>query len=91
MVIIGHTREFAKHAELAIEKECKACGFRRFARPRGALEIPKVCLDGSDVFVIEELPGIIVANEAFRQVVDAHQHTGVRFVPTAEWRSDPAM
>lgn len=88
LVIIGHTRGYTEYVDLEIESECKECGRRAFAYPQEGFVIPEECWDGSDIFVIDELPGIRVVTEAFRQVVGKCQHTGMEFVPVSEWR-DP--
>lgn len=86
LVVIGHTTGYAEHVGLQIESECKECGRRVFAYPQEGIVMPEECWDGSDVFVIDELPGIEVVTDAFRQVVEKYQHTGVEFVPVDEWR-----
>lgn len=88
LVIIGHTRGYAERTGLEIEDECKECGRRTFTYPREALVVPEKCWDGSDIFGIDELPGIWVVTEAFRLAIEKYQYTGVDFVLTAEWR-DP--
>ena len=88
LVVIGHTREYAVHVGLQIESECKECGRRVYARPQEGLVIPEECWDGSDIFGIDELPGIHVVTEAFRLAIREHRHSGVSFVPVGEWR-DP--
>lgn len=87
LVIIGRTKGYAERLELQIEKECKECGYRSFARPRKGLVIPEECWDGSDIFVINEF-GLRVVTKAFCQVVERYQHTGVEFIPLDDWR-DP--
>lgn len=86
LVIIGHTRGYANQVALEIEAECEECGRRVFFYPKEGLVVPELCWDGSDIFVIDDLPGIYVVTEGFRQVVEKHQHTGVEFIPIDEWR-----
>ena len=57
-------------------------------RPKAGLSIPEERWDRSDIFVVDELPGIRIVTEAFRQVIRKYRHTGVAFVPIDEWR-DP--
>jgi hypothetical protein len=87
LVIVGHTVGYSERVQLEIEKKCEECGRRRFAYPQTGLVLPEECWDGSDIFVIEEL-GVRVVTEAFRQVIEKHQHSGLEFVPLDEWR-DP--
>jgi hypothetical protein len=88
LVIIGHTRGYAERVGLQVESECRECGLRVFTYPQEGLVIPEECWDGYDIFLIDELPGIRVVTDAFRQVVEKYQHTGVEFVPIDKWR-DP--
>jgi hypothetical protein len=87
LIIVGHTRGYANSVGLQISDQCDECGRRRFMAPREGLIIPVESWDGSDIFVIDEL-GIQIVTESFRRVVEEHQHSGLRFVPIAEWR-DP--
>jgi len=88
LIIIGHTRGYAQRVGLTIRSECTECGRRAFEPPQEGLVMPEDTWDGSDIFVIDELPGIYVVMEEFRQVIQKHQHTGVEFVGLDEWR-DP--
>jgi hypothetical protein len=50
--------------------------------------MPIDCWDGSDIFVIDELPGLTIVTESVRQVIEQYRHTGVECTPLADWR-DP--
>lgn len=85
MVVVGHTREYSGRVALEIEADCRECGRRVYVRPKEGLLIPTECWDGSDIFVIDELPGIYVVTETFREVIRQHKCTGVKFVAVDEW------
>lgn len=87
LIIVGHTIGYSKCVQLEVNRKCDDCGRQRFAYPREGLALPEECWDGSDIFVIEEL-GVRVVTEAFREVVERYQHTGLVFVSPSEWR-DP--
>lgn len=86
LVIIGHTRGYAARIGLGIEMECEECGLRIHRYPRVGLEMPLECWDGSDIFQIDELPGIEVVTEPVKELIEKNGHTGVLCVPIAEWR-----
>ena len=86
MVVIGHTRGYSERVALEIDSECRECGRRAYVYPRQGLLVPRECWDGSDIFLIDELPGLYVVTEAFREVIEKHQYTGTKFVPIDEWR-----
>jgi hypothetical protein len=86
MVVIGHTRGYSERVVLEIDSECKECGRRAYVYPKQGLLVPRECWDGSDVFLIDELPGLYVVTEAFREQIEKHQYTGAEFVPVDEWR-----
>ena len=85
LVVIGRTRGYPEKVGLVIDKECKVCGRRIYFPPLDGLVMPQECWDGMDIFMVEGV-GVQVATEAFRQVIEQHQHTGVTFVPIADWR-----
>jgi hypothetical protein len=86
LIVIGHTRGYTEHVALKLESECRECSRKVFVYPREGLIIPEECWDMSDIFVIDELPGIHVVTEAFRNIIEKYQHTGVEFVAIDEWR-----
>jgi len=86
MIVIGHTRGYSERVALEIDSECKECGRRAYVYPKQGLLVPRECWDGSDIFLIDELPGLYVVTEAFREVIKKHQYTGAEFVTTDEWR-----
>ena len=88
LIVVGHTRGYASLVELEIRDECSECGRKAYRRPENGLVLPQECWDGSDILTIDELPGITIVTEAFRQVVASHRHTGIELVPIEEWR-DP--
>jgi len=89
LVVIGHTKDYAHHAGLVPEFECPECGFRRYAKARTAIVMPIECWDGSDVFAIEELPGLRITTQAFRATVEALSFSGVRFTHIDDWVDYP--
>ncbi len=88
-VVIGHTRNYAERTGLQIEYECTECGYQRYARPRTAIDMPEQCWDGSDVFLIEELPGFCIVTDAFKEVVERHKFSGVTFTDITRWLDYP--
>ena len=88
LVIIGHTRGYAEHVPLKVDSECQECGRRAYRYPQHGIPMPLECWDGSDIFLIDELPGLPIVTEAVRRVLEEYQHTGVECTPLAEWR-DP--
>jgi hypothetical protein len=88
LIIIGSTRRYAEVVGLKVEQECRMCGYIHFRRPKQGLEMPLECWDGSDIFVIEELPGLYVVTDVVRKVIEENGFTGVRLVPSAKWE-DP--
>jgi hypothetical protein len=87
MVVIGHTRGYSEQVRLEIEAQCSECGRLVYVRPKRGLSMQRQCWDGSDIFQIDELPGIYVVTDAFREVIETHQCTGVEFVALDEWRN----
>lgn len=61
------------------------CGRMTYERPAHGLVLPPETWDQSDIFVIDELPGVYVVTESFRETVLSHGLTGVEFVPITEW------
>jgi len=89
LVIIGHTRGYAERVGLDKEDVCQECNRRPvYSRPQEGLVIPEECWDGSDIFVIDELPGLEIVTEAVRQLIEEQKYTGVICTPISEWR-DP--
>jgi hypothetical protein len=88
LVIIGATRNYAQVVGLKVEQECKLCGYVHFRRPKQGLEMPLECWDGSDIFMIEELPGLYVVTESVRSIIEHYNFSGVKLTPLAEWE-DP--
>jgi len=88
LVIIGHTSGYSRLVALELDRECEECGRRSFVAPQEGLPMPLECWDGSDIFVIDELPGLTLVTEAVRQVIEQYRHTGVKCTPIADWR-DP--
>ena len=86
MVVIGHTRGYSERVALEMDAECKECGRQAYIRPKQGFLIPEECWDGSDIFLVDELPGIYVVTETFQEVIEMHQCTGVGFVAIDEWR-----
>ena len=86
MIVIGHTRGYSDQVGLEIEAECSECGRLAYVYPKHGLSMPRQCWDGSDIFQIDELPGIYLVTEAFREVIENHHCTGVVFVAIDEWR-----
>jgi hypothetical protein len=87
LIIIGRTKGYPERVRLSIDADCSECGRRTYAPPRDVFVIPEDTWDGSDIFAVEGIGEYVVTDE-FRQVVEEHGHTGVDFVPIAEWR-DP--
>ena len=44
--------------------------------------------DGSDVFEVRGLPGVIVVSERFKQLVDTHKITNALFIPAEKYAYD---
>jgi hypothetical protein len=88
LVIIGHTRGYAEHVRLLTDSECSECGRRAYVFPQEGVRMPIDCWDGSDIFVIDELPGLTIVTESVRQVIEQYGHTGIECMPIADWR-DP--
>lgn len=88
LVIVGHTRGYAQHVNLLVEETCSTCQICIFRRPQQGLVIPHECWDGSDIFIIDELPGLTIVTDRVRQVIERYNLKGVECTPIIEWR-DP--
>jgi hypothetical protein len=86
LVVVGHTFCYAQIVGLTKEQECRECGHVAYHFPDDGLEMPLECWDGSDIFVIDELPGVNIVTNSFRQVIEANSFTGVAFTPIEYWR-----
>jgi hypothetical protein len=87
LVVIGHTHNYTQWVSLPIEEECASCGRKSYRRPLRGIDIPIECWDGSDIFLIDELPGIYVITESFRRVIEENMFTSVTITPVEEWES----
>ena len=87
LVVIGHTRNYAHEVSLPIEEECASCGRKSYRRPSRGIDIPIECWDGSDIFLIDELPGIYVITESFRRVIEDNMFTSVTITSVEEWEA----
>lgn len=90
-VVIGHTRAYTSRVKLAVKRECDVCGRRLYVPPSDGLVVPVDTWDGSDVFVIEELPGLVLVTDEFRRVVEANKMTGITLTPARDWRDPLAI
>jgi len=88
LVIVGHTQCYAERVGLQVDSECSECGRRAYLVPQEGIPMPKECWDGSDIFMIDELPGLTIVTAAVRDLIKQYGHTGVRCTPLTDWR-DP--
>lgn len=86
LVVIGHTRGYAEAVGLKIDKECELCGYVTYYYPKQNLKMPLECWDGSDIFIVDELPGLYIVTEATCNVIEQHHFTGIKLFPIAEWK-----
>jgi len=89
LVVVGHTRNYAERTGLLPIEDCPECGLRRYERPRTAIALPAECWDGTDIFEIEELPGLYIVTQAFKDVVDDHGFNGVELTNIDDWLDYP--
>ncbi len=86
LIAIGHTRGYAEGAKLEVDSTCPTCGRQAYLIPQEGLQVPADCWDGSDVFVIDELPGLFLVTDAVREILERYRHTGAICTPIADWR-----
>ena len=86
LIIIGRTQDYARKMGLALIDYCDQCGYRKYEYPKHGLEIPLECWDNSDIFYIDEFPGIPIISEDFKKVISKNNPTGVKLIDVSEWR-----
>ncbi len=85
LIVIGKTKNFAQANDLKVEIDCKICGFRKYAPPVHGFDIPEECWDGSDIFYVDELPGIPIVSEDTKAFFESNIDFNVTMYPTKKW------
>jgi hypothetical protein len=87
LIVIGHTKKYGETVGLEIRDQCNICGYIAYRFPHHGLEIPKECWDGSDVFLIDELPGLYLFTDSVYKLFETHKFTSATMIPIAEWHA----
>lgn len=87
LVITGHTKKYAETVGLEIRTQCSLCGYTAYKLPQHGLELPLECWDGSDLFLIDELPGLCLFAEPVYHIIMQHKLTGITAFPISEWHA----
>lgn len=87
LVITGHTKKYAEIVGLEIRDQCKICGYIAYHFPEHGLKLPQECWDGSDIFKIDELPGLYLFTEPVAKLITQNHLTGITVLPIEEWHA----